>query len=83
MTSDWASLESHTRDLERLTNDRRWAGLKYPEYARYSAAFVQAVQDLHLAAVQRDLEKTPQAYVAVTLKCVECHRYMARARIAR
>ena len=83
VTSDWSSLESQSRELERLTNDPRWAGLKYPEYARYSAAFVRAVQELHLAAVQRDLEKTPQVYVAVTLKCVECHRYMARARIAR
>jgi hypothetical protein len=83
VTSDWASLESHSRELERLTNDPRWAGLKYPEYARYSAAFVRAVQDLHQAAVERDLEKTPPAYVAVTLTCVECHRYMARARIAR
>ena len=83
VTSDWGSLESHSRELERLTNDPRWAVLKYPEYARYSAAFVRAVQDLHLAAVQRDLEKTPQAYVAVTLACVECHRYMARPRIAR
>ena len=42
VTSDWGSLESHSRELERLTNDPRWAGLKYPEYARYSAAFVRA-----------------------------------------
>lgn len=83
VTSDWVSLETHSRELERLTNDPRWMVLKYPEYARYSAAFVRAIQDLHGAAVQRDLEKTPQAYVAVTLRCVECHRYSARARIAK
>lgn len=81
VTSDWVSLETHSRELERLTNDPRWTVLKYPEYARYSAAFVRAVQDLHRAGAQRDLAKTPQAYVAVTLRCVECHRYMARARI--
>jgi cytochrome c556 len=56
--------------------------LKYPEYSRHSAAFVQAVQTLHTAAAQRDLDKTPKAYVAVTLQCVACHRYLARARIA-
>jgi len=83
VTSDWVNLETHSRELERLTNDPRWTVLKYPEYARHSAAFVQAIQDLHRAAAQRDLERTPQAYVAVTLKCVECHRYVARARIAR
>jgi len=82
VTSDWASLEMHSRELERLTNDPRWTVLKYPEYSRYSTAFVRAVQDLHAAAVERDLEKTPEAYAAVTLRCVECHRYLARARLA-
>jgi hypothetical protein len=82
VTSDWAGLETHTRQLERLTNDPGWTVLKYPEYARHSLAFVRAVQALHTAAVQRDLDATPKAYVAVTLQCVECHRYIARARIA-
>lgn len=82
VTSDWASLETRSRDLEQLTNDPRWVVLKYPEYAKQSAGFRQAIRDLHTAAAQRDLENTPKAYVAMTLKCVECHRYLARARIA-
>jgi hypothetical protein len=83
VTSDWVRLETQSRALEQLTKDPRWMGLKYPEYGRYSGAFIQAVQDLHRAAERRDLEQTPQAYVAVTLRCVECHRYLARARIAK
>jgi hypothetical protein len=83
VTSDWVSLETHSRELERLTNDPRWMVLKYPEYAQHSAAFVQAVQALHAAAAQRDLEQAPKAYIAVTLRCVECHRYVARQRISR
>lgn len=81
VTSDWVSLETHSRQLERLTEDPRWTVLKYPEYAKHSTAFKRAVQDLHAAAVRRDLDKAPEAYNAVTLKCVECHRYLARARI--
>ena len=83
VTSDWVSLETHSRELERLTNDPRWTMLKLPEYARYSAAFVTAIQALHRAAAQRDLEQTPKAYIDVTLRCVDCHRYLARERIAR
>ncbi len=82
VTSDWFALETRSRELERLTADPRWQALKYPEYARHSAAFVRAIQDLHQAAAQRDLDKAPKAYVALTLQCVECHRYLARARIA-
>jgi 1-acyl-sn-glycerol-3-phosphate acyltransferase len=82
VTSDWVGLETETRELRRLTDDPRWTVLNFPEYARHSADFKRTVADLHEAAAQRDLENTPKAYVAVTLSCVSCHRYLARARIA-
>lgn len=81
VTDDWVGLESHSRALERLTDDPRWTALKFPAYARHSAAFMRAIQALHRAAAQRDVAKTPPAYIAVILRCVECHRYLARARI--
>jgi cytochrome c556 len=56
--------------------------LKYPEYAKQSAAFVRAVEALRSAAVERDLNKAPKAYTTLVLQCVECHRYMARQRLA-
>jgi hypothetical protein len=83
VTSDWVGLETHTRELERLTNAPSWTVLRYPEYAQHSAAFVKALQDLRRAAEERDLARTPQAYAATIFKCVECHRYLARNRIAR
>ena len=82
VTSNWTELEGQTRDLERLIQDPRWTALKYPEYARQSAAFAGAVQELRRAAVRRDLDEAPKAYAALTLQCVACHRYLARARIA-
>jgi len=82
VTSDWASLETHSRALERLTQDPAWRVFNSPEYAQHSAAFTQAIRDLQTAAVERDLEKAPQAYAALTLRCVDCHRYLARTRMA-
>ena len=83
VTSDWISLEAQSRDLEAITNDRAWMVLRNPEYARYSDGFRTAVRALHDAAAARDLDAAPKAYVAVTMSCVECHRYLARNRIAR
>ena len=83
VTSDWAALEKGSGDLQRLVDDPRWVVLGLPEYGRHSTEFRTAVVNLHTAAARRDLEATPQAYVAVTLQCVACHRYLARARIAR
>ena len=82
VTSDWVRLETHSRELEQLTRDPRWMILQYHEYRRHSDAFVGAVQELHRAAAQRDLEAAPRAYVEMTLRCVDCHRYLARERVA-
>ncbi len=82
VTSDWAALEQHTRALRALTDDPGWAVLKTPEYARHTMAFVTATEDLLDAARAHELDATPLAYVSLTLSCVQCHRYVARARIA-
>lgn len=83
VTSDWQALDSESRKLETLTNDPAWAVLKSPEYSKQSIAFRAAIQDLRQAAARRDLDKTAAAYNAMTLRCVDCHRYVARTRIAR
>jgi hypothetical protein len=83
VTSRWIVLEAQSKELEALTNDPEWMVLKAPEYAQQSVIFRQAVRALREAAIQRDLEATPQAYITVTLSCVQCHRYLARNRLAR
>ena len=83
VTSDWPALERQSRDLLRVAENPVWAAtFKTPMYARQSEAFLRATQDLVEAAQRRDLEVAPIAYVSLTLTCVQCHRYTARARVA-
>jgi cytochrome c556 len=82
VTSNWTDLERRSEALIRLTNDPAWMVLNSPEYAKQSQAFLRAAQDLIDAAKRRDLDAAPAAYVSLTLSCVQCHRYVARARIA-
>jgi hypothetical protein len=51
-------------------------------WAEQSSAFMEAAHDLVDAADRRDQEATPVAYLSLTLSCVRCHQYVARARIA-
>jgi hypothetical protein len=83
VTSDWNGLETHSTALERLTASPGWTPLRYPEYGKYSATFVAALQDLRRVSGDRDSGKATEAYTTVVRRCVECHRYVARARIAR
>ena len=82
VTSSWSDLEARSRDLQDLTNDPAWRVLTAPEYATHSNRFRLSLRALHDAAAKRDLEATPKAYIDVTLSCIECHRYLARSRIA-
>ncbi len=82
VTSNWSELEQHSQALAQIPNDMAWTVLRTPEYVRYSEAFVRASQDLVDAAKRKDLDEAPLAYVSLTLSCVQCHRYVARARLA-
>jgi len=82
VTSDWTSLQLDAAALQRTAHDPAWAVLTTPEYIRYTMLFARAAEDLSDAAVRHDLEAAPLAYVSLTLSCVQCHRYVARMRIA-
>lgn len=80
--SNWGEMERQSEALIQVTKDPAWMVLNTPEYARHSQAFVRAAEDLLDAARRRDLDAAPLAYVSMTLSCVQCHRYVARARVA-
>jgi hypothetical protein len=82
VTSNWAELDRRSKALVRATEDPAWLVLRTPEYATQGEAFLRAVNDLVDTAARRDSDGAPLAYVALTMRCVQCHRYVARARIA-
>jgi hypothetical protein len=82
VTGNWAELQRHSEELQRAAGDPAWAVLTTPEYLRQTTAFLRATEDLVDAAKRRDGEAAPLAYVSLTMSCVQCHRYVARMRIA-
>jgi len=82
VTSNWAALTQRTQALESLTRQPGWQVLQTMEYRDYTAAFEKAMQALAAAAQQRDQRTAAMAYNQLVDSCVECHRYVARSRIA-
>ena len=82
VTSNWRELERSSRALAKATDDPAWLVLRTPEYTKQSEAFIYAVNELVDAATRRDAEAAPLAYAALTMRCVQCPRYVARARLA-
>jgi hypothetical protein len=83
VTSDFAALERHSADLARLTRSEEWLVFKSPEYARQTADFTRAIEDLRVAAERRDVDAAAVQYATVTLTCVQCHRHVKDSRLAR
>jgi hypothetical protein len=82
VTGNWVELDRRSKALAKATEDPAWLVLRTPEYAKQGEAFLRAVNDLVDAAERRDSDAAPLAYVALTMRCIQCHRYVARARIA-
>lgn len=82
VTSNWAELQKESLALRRATTDPAWTVLTTSDYAGQTAGFVRALDDLIDAAHRHDLEAAPLAYVSLTLSCVQCHRFVARQRMA-
>lgn len=82
VTSNWVQLEAHAVALRKLTGQSAWMVLQSPEYARQTVMFTRALEDLVEAARRKDLDATPVAYTAMTMSCVQCHRQVARMRLA-
>ena len=82
VTSNWASLGSGSRNLDALTSQPGWDVLRLPEFNKQTTAFQRAIQALAEASKQRDQRTALAAYNGLVGSCVECHNYVARARIA-
>jgi hypothetical protein len=83
MTGDHALLARESAALEAATRTPGWAALKSERYFRYSETFRRAAEDLTDAAKQRDSDGAMRGYVAMTLACYSCHRYVNDSRIAK
>lgn len=81
VTSNWASLDRHGRALQALTADPGWDVLRLPEFQKYTAAFDRSANAVIEAAGRRDQREALAAYNGLIASCVECHRYLSRARI--
>jgi hypothetical protein len=83
VTSDWTTLDRESRALALAVRDPGWAALIAPEYLKQTEAFQAALQQLIAASARKDLDLAAKADVSLTMSCVDCHRTIARRRIAR
>jgi hypothetical protein len=80
---DFDLIAKNSQAMSLLCEDELWQVLQTPEYSARSAEFQRSVAAVTEAARKKNLEAATLGYVDVTLKCVNCHKYVRKVRMAR
>ncbi len=76
MLENFDAIERNSERLRQLSEASNWNVIRTHEYTRHSSEFSRAVDALKKAAQEKDLDAAALAYVEMTLKCVQCHKYV-------
>jgi hypothetical protein len=77
--ADYEMIERAAQELSLASLDSNWQVLQTEDYVRQSAEFRRACDSLKRAAQDKNLDGAALAWVDVTLKCVQCHKYVRDA----
>ena len=81
-TEDFPLIEKHAQEMSLLTHAEVWQVVQSPEYVQHSTEFRRAADALTKAAGDKNIDGAALAYMEVTLKCVNCHKYVRKVRMA-
>jgi hypothetical protein len=79
---DFNGMAKESQALSLLSLAASWQVLQTPEYAQQSLEFRRAADAVHNAAEKKNLDGAALAYVQMTMKCVNCHKYVRGVRMA-
>ena len=77
---DFDLIAKSSQEMNLLSKATNWQVLQTPEYLRQSQDFQHATEALTEAAKKKNLDGAALAYVEVTMKCINCHKYVRGVR---
>jgi cytochrome c556 len=73
---DFDAMAKHSQELSLLSLEASWQVVETMEYQHQSIEFRRAADAITEAAKHKNLDGAALAYVEMTLKCVNCHKYL-------
>jgi hypothetical protein len=80
---DFDGLAKQSQNLSLLSLAASWQVIQTPEYAQQSLEFRRAADAVHNNAEKKNIDGAALAYVQMTMKCVNCHKYVRGVRMAK
>ena len=81
-SNDFDLIAKHAESLTELSLASNWQVLQTEDYVEQSREFRRASSAVRDAAKKKNLDGAALAYVDMTMKCVNCHKYVRGVRIA-
>jgi len=79
---DFDAIVKHSEAMSLLSLAATWQVFQTPEYIEYSRKFRNSADKLTDMAKKKNLEKATTAFNEMTVRCVECHKYVRGVRMA-
>jgi hypothetical protein len=76
---DFDLIDRGANDLALASQASSWQVLQTADYARHSDEFRRSCNALRTAAKARNLDGAALAWMEVTMKCIQCHKYVRDA----
>ena len=73
---DYDSIAKNAQALSLLSLESTWNVISTQEYLQHSQDFRRAVKKITEAAHEKNVDRATLGYVDLTLRCVECHKYV-------
>lgn len=80
---DFSKIEKNAQAISLLCEDELWQVLRTPDYLAHSEHFRRTADSITKAARKKNLDGAALGYVALTMQCVECHKYVRDVHTAR
>lgn len=75
---DFAKIRKNSQQLGLLSLESSWEIIQTEEYVKQSREFRRTADLIHQAASEENLERAALGYVALTVRCIECHSYLRK-----
>jgi cytochrome c556 len=73
---DFDLIAKNAQAMSLLSKDATWQVLQTPQYLQQSQDFQRAADAVTDAAKKKSLDGAALAYVELTMKCINCHKYV-------
>lgn len=79
---DFDMIAKNAQAMSLLSQESNWKVLQTAEYLRQSQDFQRTADAIRDAAKKKNLDGAALAYVELTMKCIQCHKYVRNVRMA-